>query len=208
MSYAILRELRDLPVVVVHPLDNEGKELTEHLRRIGCKPQLVWPVPQSLPKKIDMLIIAIRDEQRAETRAFLKQIPNPRPPIVAVVGYEDPSTLQLVLESGALAVISYPIKPFGLLTNLAIARNVWNQVDSNARDARRLKRKVLGEQVVVRAKTILMATKTITEDEAHRELREQAMAARLSIEQFAQRIVSEASLSSDKVATPPEAEGS
>jgi len=35
------------------------------------------------------------------------------------------STLQLVLEAGAVAVIERPIRPFGLLTNLTIARSIW-----------------------------------------------------------------------------------
>jgi len=50
----------------------------------------------------------------------LKSDDGHRPTLLAVVSYEDPSTLQLVLEAGAVAVIERPIRPFGLLTNLTI----------------------------------------------------------------------------------------
>ena len=92
--------------------------------------------------------------------------------------------------SGAVAVIGRPIKPFGLLTNLAIARNIWCQTQDLARDARRYKRKVMGEQVVVRAKTILMSEEKLDEDRAHRELRARAMQRRIAIEAMASEIVS------------------
>ena len=91
-----------------------------------------------------------------------------------------------------VSVIGRPIKPFGLLTNLAIARNIWCQTQNLARDARRYKRKVKGEQAVTRAKTILMATRGMDEDQAHRDLRAQAMSRRIAIEAVAQEIIAAA----------------
>lgn len=192
MTYAFLKNLRNLSVVVLHPLDDEGLALTEHLRRIGCAPQLLWPVPDKLPRHTDILLVAIVDDHRDALRRLFRSMGNPAPTILAIVSYENPATLQLVLESGAMAVIGRPIKPFGLLTNLAIARNIWCQTQTLARDARRYKRKINGEQVVSRAKTILMAASGIDEDQAHRDLRAQAMSRRLSIEAVAEDIISTA----------------
>ncbi|PTX50608.1 AmiR/NasT family two-component response regulator [Gemmobacter caeni] len=189
MSYAFLKELRNLSVVVLHPMDEEGMALTDHLRRIGCMPQLVWPVPEKLPKGTNIVLVAIVDDQREALRRLFRTMENPAPTLLAIVSYENPATLQLVLESGAMAVIGRPIKPFGLLTNLAIARNIWTQTQNLARDARRYKRKVKGEQAVSRAKTILMATRNIDEDQAHRELRAEAMSRRIAIEAVAQDII-------------------
>ncbi|WP_225026037.1 ANTAR domain-containing response regulator [Xinfangfangia pollutisoli] len=193
MSYAFLKELRNLSVVVLHPMDEEGMALTDHLRRIGCMPQLVWPVPEQLPRGTNIVLVAIVDDQREALRRLFRTMGNPAPTILAIVSYENPATLQLVLESGAMAVIGRPIKPFGLLTNLAIARNIWTQTQNLARDARRYKRKVKGEQAVSRAKTILMASRAIDEDQAHRELRAEAMSRRIAIEALAQEIIAGAS---------------
>lgn len=200
MSYAFLKELRNLSVVVLHPMDEEGIALTDHLRRIGCMPQLVWPVPEQLPKGTNIVLVAIVDDQREALRRLFRNMVNPAPTILAIVSYENPATLQLVLESGAMAVIGRPIKPFGLLTNLAIARNIWSQTQSLARDARRYKRKVKGEQAVSRAKTILMASRNIDEDQAHRELRAEAMSRRIAIEAVAQEIIAGASAQSAGIA--------
>ncbi len=187
-----MKELRNLNVVVLHPLDEEGMALTDHLRRIGCMPQLIWPVPEQLPRQTDIVLVAIVDHQRAALQNLFRTMVSPAPTILAIVSYEDPATLQLVLESGAMAVIGRPIKPFGLLTNLAIARNIWPQTQSLARDARRFKRKVKGDQAVNRAKTILMARDGLDEDQAHRSLRARAMARRLPIEALAQEIIAQA----------------
>ncbi|NUB45932.1 ANTAR domain-containing protein [Fertoebacter nigrum] len=189
MSYALLKELRNLSVVVLHPMDEEGVALTAHLRRIGCMPQLIWPVPDQLPRQTDIALIAIVDDQREALQRLFRGLGTPAPTILAIVSYENPATLQLVLESGAMAVIGRPIRPFGLLTNLAIARNVWCQTEALARDARRYKRKVLGDQAVMRAKTILMAQRGLDEDQAHRELRARAMSRRIAIEAIAQEII-------------------
>lgn len=189
MSHAFLKELRDLSVLVLHPRDDEGAALMAHLRRIGCAPSQLWPMPETLPQRVDMLILAIEDQRRAELRRFLRSLPNPAPTILAVVSYENPAILQLVLESGAMAILGRPIKPFGLLANLAIARHHWQQAQDLAREARRFRRKVKGDQMVMRAKTILMAAEGLGEDDAHRILRARAMERRLAIEILAREIV-------------------
>lgn len=189
MSYSFLKELQHLKVVVVHPFDDEGKALTDHLRRIGCVPQLIWPIPEHLPDNTDILLLAIDDYERDLLNKLIKSIQHPKPTILVIVSYEDPATLQKVLESGALAVLGRPIKPFGLLSNLAIARQTWHQVRELDRDARRFKRKVKGDQIVMRAKTILMSQHNHNEDQAHRELREYAMRRRIAIEKVALEIV-------------------
>jgi response regulator NasT len=109
---------------------------------------------------------------------------------LAIVSYENPSTLQIVLESGALAVIERPLKPFGILTNLAIARNLWLQQQSLSKDARKYKRKVLGDLKVAKAKAILMTCNRMSEPEAYQEMRSRAMVLRIPIDEIANEIIS------------------
>lgn len=120
---------------------------------------------------------------------FLKSMPNPKPTLLVIVSYENPATLQLMLESGALAVIDRPVKPFGILANLAIARSVWLEQQENLKELRKFKRKAAGDRKLVRAKTILMASKGITEDQAHQYIRQQAMTKRLPMEDIANAII-------------------
>lgn len=189
MSSASLADLRNLNVLVLHPTDPEGEFLVDHLRRIGCSASQDWPVPNRPPPDVDVVFLAIEDNARDEIKQFVTNLRKPSPTILAIVSYENPTALQMVLESGALAVIERPIKPFGLLTNLAIARNSWLVQQGMQRDIRKYKRKVMGDRQVARAKVILMAMNGTTESDAHNEIRQMAMAQQMSMEEVAKSII-------------------
>lgn len=189
MAFAFLRDLRDLSVIVLHPHNPEGEFLVDHLRRIGCKATQSWPIPDLLPLGTDVVFLAMEHEARVDIERFIQKLPDPAPTVLAIVGYENPSTLQVVLESGALAVVERPIRPFGLLTNLAIARSIWLDRQTHIKEMRKYRRRALGDQRVARAKAILMVQNSCTEDAAYQLLRQQAMARRVAIEEVAQVVI-------------------
>jgi len=123
------------------------------------------------------------------TDHYVPLIDGPRPTLIAIVGYEDPSTLQLVLEAGAVAVIERPIRPFGLLTNLTIARSIWLEKRETEKRIRKLERKLSGLQRIQKAKAILMDGQGLSEVEAYESIRRQAMAKRLSMDDMAAAII-------------------
>lgn len=189
MAIQILRDLRGLRVQVVHPPDNERIGLVEHLRRIGCMVETQWPVPEAWSSGFDVVLLAIEHDVRDEIQKLLKSGDNPRPTVLAIVSYEDPSTLQLVLESGAVGVIERPIRPFGLLTNLTIARSLWLERREADKQIRKLQRKLSGIQRIQKAKTILMEGQGLNETEAYESIRRQAMAKRMSMDDMASAII-------------------
>lgn len=189
MALAFLRDLRDLNVIALHPDNSEGDFLVDHLRRIGCKVVRSWPIPDKLPPGIDVVFLAMEHEARVDIERFVQNLPEPPPTMLAIVGYENPSTLQIVLESGALAIVQRPIKPFGLLTNLAIARSVWLDRQAYMKEARKYRRRLLGDQRLARAKAIIMVENNCTEVEAYNMLRQRAMADRVAIEEVAQVVI-------------------
>jgi len=194
MPISLLRELPELKVVVVHPPDDEGDALASHLRRVGCMVNLVWPLPSALASNADVLFLLVEGEARHATEVLLKSLPKPEPTVIAIVNYEDPTTLQLVLESGAFAIVQKPIKPFGLLASLVSARSMWTERQTLLKENRKLRRKITSDQAMSRAKTILMASKGISEVEAYQAIRAQAMSKRLSMEQVASSIINMESL--------------
>lgn len=189
MPISLLRHLPELKIVVVHPPDEEGDALLSHLRRVGCMVSMVWPVPEALASNADVLFLLVEGEGRRVTEALLKSLAKPEPTVIAIVNYEDPTTLQLVLESGAFAVVQKPIKPFGLLASLVAARSMWMERQTLLKENRKLRRKVASDQAMSRAKTILMASKGISEGDAYEAIRAQAMTKRLSMEQVASSII-------------------
>ena len=189
MAIEILRDLRGLRVEVMHPPDLERARLIEHLSRIGCLPIAVWPFPSDLSSDADLVIVAIEHDSRDVLRHIFRDGNRLRATVIGIVGYENPSTLQLVLEIGAQAVIERPIRPFGLLTQLVIARSLWLSQHESERRAVKLKRKLSGVNTIQRARLILMEEQKLTEDEAYQSIRRQAMARRLPIEDIAATIV-------------------
>ena len=189
MAIQILRDLRGLRVQVVHPPDNERVRLIEHLRRIGCMVEAQWPVPDAWSEACDVMLLAIEHDVRDDIQRLLKSGDGVRPTLIAIVGYEDPSTLQLVLEAGAVAVVERPIRPFGLLTNLTIARSLWLERRETQKRLRKLERKLSGIQRIQKAKSILMDGQGLSEAEAYETIRRQAMAKRLSMDDMAAAII-------------------
>ncbi|MFD1331888.1 ANTAR domain-containing response regulator [Methylopila musalis] len=189
MAIQILRDIKGLRVHAIHPSDAEGRQLVEHLRRIGCFVETVWPVPDTFPSAADVVLLAIEQEDRDALQKLLKTRQDTSPTLIAIVGYENPATLALVLESGALAVVERPIKPFGLLTQIALARSLWFERRDQAKRLRKLEQKLTGVQQIQKAKTILMASQDITEDEAFQSIRKQAMAKRVPMGELAAAII-------------------
>jgi AmiR/NasT family two-component response regulator len=189
VAIRILRDLRGLRVQVIHQPDDEGVELVEHLRRIGCTVEAQWPIPDTFSPTADVVLITIDYESRDDLLRLLRGQQDQKPTLIAVVGYENPSTLQLVLESGALAVIERPIRPFGLLTNLMMARNLWTERRETAKRLRKVERKLSGIQNIQKAKSILMEKQELSEESAYQTLRQQAMAKRITVEDMAIAII-------------------
>ena len=189
MTIEILRDLRGLRVEVMHPPDVERARLIEHLSRIGCLPFPVWPFPSDLSPEADLVVVAIEHDSREVLRRIFRDSNRLRATVIGIVGYENPSTLQLVLEIGAQAVIERPIRPFGLLTQLVIARSLWQLQHDSERRAVKLQRKLSGVNTIQRARLILMEEQKLTEDEAYQSIRRQAMARRMPIEDIAATIV-------------------
>ena len=97
--------------------------------------------------------------------------------------------MQLVLEAGAVAVIERPIRPFGLLTQLTIARSLWLENRETDKRIRKLERKLSGLQRIQKAKSILMEGQGLSEADAYESIRRQAMSKRLSMDDMAAAII-------------------
>ena len=173
----------------MHEPDAEGLALVEHLRRIGCRVDPVWPMPDEIAAISDVVVLAVDHDSRSQLRRLFRSTDRIAPTLIAIVGYENPSILQLVLEIGAHAVIERPVQPFGLLTQIAIARSLWLQQQNAGRRIDKLERKLGGIQRIQRARAILIASQGMSEDEAYQTIRRQAMAKRISMEDMASAII-------------------
>jgi len=183
----LLKDLRTLRVAVFHPDDADGRQLTQQLQRIGCQVQAFWPPLPALPVGIDVIFLAVRPESMDTEFEWLKG--EDVPTVIAVVTYENPTIVETVLHIGAQAVLPSPIRSFGLLSALVVARCVHRDMKRQARRLRKLEAKVLGVRQIAEAKSILVRTRQITEDAAYDLIRDQAMSKRVTTEEIAAAIV-------------------
>ncbi len=184
-----LKSLKGLPVLVLHPADADGRTLIDHLRRIGCHAEAAWPIPREIPANIGVVFLSVDHEHRTEISRLAKSLDGIPPAIIAIVDYEIPSTLELLFDLGALAAMDRPIRPFGVLTNLLLARGLWQERLDQQKRIHKLERRVSSMQKIQKAKAILMSIHQISEDAAYETIRQQAMSKRVSMDDIAASII-------------------
>jgi AmiR/NasT family two-component response regulator len=184
---AILRDLRSLKVVVIHPQDQDGEELLAQLRRIGCDVEVCWPRLDSLPSGTGLVVMAMRPETLSIDFPWLGT--STSPPVIPVVTYENPITIEAVLRLNAFATIPSPVRSFGLLTAIAVALSQFKACRLRERYIDRLEQKQAKLRVIQQAKQIVMKARGVSEEDAYQLLRSQAMLKREQIETVAGEIV-------------------
>lgn len=182
-----LKELRQLKIAVIHPDDSDGRLLTQQLQRIGCQVQAFWPPVQVLPEGIDIAFMAVRPDIVGLQFEWARS--EDAPTVIAVVAYENPTIIEAVLGLKAKAVLPSPVRSFGLLSALVLAREAHKENSLLARRLRKVEAKLLGVRNVAEAKGILMKTHDVSEAEAYDLIRDQAMCKRTTTEEIAAAIV-------------------
>ncbi len=183
----MLRNLRSLRVVVFHPSDQDGEEIIRQLQRIGCQVRAFWPPLEKLPDEVDLVFLAVRPEVIGQDFPWLKA--EETPPLIAVVNYENPTVVEAVIKVDAHGVLASPVKSFGLLTSMVIARQLAAKEKEQAKHIDRLEQRLAGIRRLSKAKAILMQTRAITEEQAYEIIREQAMSKRVTTEEIATAII-------------------
>ena len=182
-----LKELRELKIAVIHPDDADGMQLTQQLQRIGCQVQAFWPPVQVLPAGIDIAFMAVRPDIIGLRFEWTQR--EDAPTVIAVVTYENPTIVDAVLALGAQAVLPSPVRSFGLLTALVLARETHKKNLFLTRRLRKVEAKLLGARHLADAKAVMMKTHDISEAQAYDLIREQAMSKRTTVEEIAAMIV-------------------
>ncbi|NVL28616.1 hypothetical protein F2S73_24110 [Pseudomonas syringae pv. actinidiae] len=58
-----IKDLRDISVLVIHPDDEDGRNLIAQLQRIGCQVRVQWPIPERLHSEADVQLLLEALEQ-------------------------------------------------------------------------------------------------------------------------------------------------
>ena len=183
----LLKDLRSLRVAVFHPRDNDGEQLIRQLQRIGCQVQAFWPLTAELNEPFDVAFLAVNPETITLDLPWIKS--EDAPIRVAVVNYENPTIVDGMLRLGASAVIATPIRSFGVLSTLILARQLAGDLRLQRKRVAKLESKLQSIRKITDAKGVLMNSRKISEEDAYAVIRDQAMVKRVTIEEIATAIV-------------------
>ncbi|WP_413722497.1 ANTAR domain-containing response regulator [Sodalis sp. RH24] len=177
---------RGIRCTVLHPDNEDGETLTNHLRRMGFKVRAFWPVPEHLPADTDLIFLALRSD-----------LPEPEVPwldlgkhaLISVIEYENPTFIDTALRLGAGTTLTTPVRATGLLSAMVFALHHAHRRRQMSDRIERLEKKVLGLRQVGEAKGILMRMHGIGEEQAYEILRHQAMDKRITVEEMARALI-------------------
>jgi len=182
----ILDDLRRARVLVIHPKDEDGAALIDHLRRLGSDVTAVWPPPRDLPPEIDTVFMQLDD---AAVDHLLPIIEEAAPALIAIITYESPTSLKAIVDFNAHGVISKPLRPLGILTQFALARYRHGYEGRLAAKIRKLEDTMKGRRAVEKATKLLAGLNKIDDEAAYRLLRDRATAKRLTLSSVAESII-------------------
>jgi AmiR/NasT family two-component response regulator len=185
----LIKDLRTLKFLLVQPEDGEGVALRSHLERIGCEVQESWPPPLFYQADIDKIFVMV-DRVIEGKLAFHWEAENPSAVLIAVIDYENPLSIDRLLNMRVNAVIGLPIRPFGILTNLLAAVNNYRREQRLRLNLERLQAKLETSRLVERAKLAIMLTDSHSEKEAYRLLRQLAMKRRTTVDAVSNELLS------------------
>ena len=183
----LLRNLRNLRVMVFHPKDADGEMLAQQLQRIGCQVVTMWPPLADLPDTVDVVFYAVRPDHGTNPCNWIGE--EPSVPIIAIVNYENPTIVDTALRIGARSVLVSPVRSAGILSSLAMAQSTHAELRDARRRIARLEQKLHWANQISEAKAILVRTRNVSDEEAYRIIREQAMSKRTATEDIARAII-------------------
>lgn len=183
----LLRNLRNTRVLVFHPKDADGELLAQQLERIGCQVITMWPPLAELPDSVDVVFCAVRPAHAAVRCPWMEG--EPPVPVIAVINYENPTVVDAALRLGASAVLISPLRSAGILSSLAMAKHQHVELRESRRRVARLEQKLQSANQISTAKAILVRTRNVSDEEAYRIIREQAMSKRTATEDIARAII-------------------
>lgn len=185
-NYSLLRRLRQMRVLVIHPDDSERHILLAHIKRIGCQTDAVWPAPATLSENIDVVIFLIGAEMKSTFSWMSNCADSAR---IALISYETPEVLTELERMHVHGVMTKPIRVFGVLASLTTAISVFRHEKRLQKRVNSLDEMLKSRRTIEKAVSILSKSKNISEQDAYKKLREKSMRDKCSIASIAVAIV-------------------
>lgn len=183
----LLRRLRRMRILVIHPDDEEGGKFVAHLKRIGCQVDMIWPAPDLLAEHFDVVLFLLGAKRDPNTAAWMSSSDD----IVriAIISFETPEILSELERMNVHGVLSKPIRLFGVLAALTTAIGLARHEATLKTRIRSLDDTLKSRRTIEKAVNILSEARDISEQEAYKRLREKSQNSQTSIGLIAEAII-------------------
>lgn len=171
--------------LILHRQHPTVAALTRQLTAIGLEVRQAWPEAGAEALAMDFVFF---DADMGHDEMFPWPLHHPPMPMVALIGSEAPGRIEWSLRAGAHAQLLKPVGDNGAYSALLIARDAFDAQKALSAEIADLRRRLDERQTVVRA-VVMLSARGKTEAEAYAQLRQMAMAWRISFEDAAGRIV-------------------
>lgn len=180
------RDFGQLRIAVVAEPDQEGEFLVRELQRTRAQVSHIWPPPAQLSLTADVVYC----ELLADLPRRQSSLPgDPQFALVLLVPYSRPVDLPALHDCAPHGVLHHPITPQAVIASLVVARAQFLYERRLRGRIDKLDETLRTMRTVERAKSILIQSRSISEEEAYHYLRRQAMERRVSIGAIATAIV-------------------
>jgi len=183
----LLRRLRRMRILVIHPDDEERRNFVAHLKRIGCQVDMIWPAPEILAEHVDVVLFLIGPKRDPNTASWMASADNIAR--IAIISFETPEILNELERLNVHGVLSKPIRLFGVLAALTTAIGLARHEATLKSRIRSLDETLKSRRTIERAVSILSETRGISEQDAYKRLREKSQNSQTSIGEIAEAII-------------------
>lgn len=183
----LLKRLRRMRVLVIHPDDSERAMFLAHIKRVGCQVEAVWPAPDALPTYIDVVLFLLNPDRNSRTPAWVATCDTAAR--IAIIAFETPEILTELQRMNVHGVLSKPVRIFGILAALTTAISLASHEARLKQRIKALDDTLKARRKIEKAVAILAANRSISEDEAYKRLRDKAMSAKVTIISVADAII-------------------
>jgi len=186
MKHAVrIQSLGGARAILLHRPHATIQALSRQLTAIGLKVTEAWPELGAEALGADFVFF---DADLGYDEQFPWQPGESPMPMIALIGSEAPGRIEWSLRAGAHAQMLKPVGDAGVYSALLIARSTFAARQALRAEIGDLHHRLEARQTVVQAVTLL-AARGKSEAEAYDQLRQMAMAWRVTFEAAAERIV-------------------
>jgi two-component system, response regulator / RNA-binding antiterminator len=187
----VIKNFRSMRVAVLHAPDRNRQVIVETLTRLGLATTVIDPQTEPVDAGgiIQSAEIMFFDADSPDCSFALGAGGEMHIPTVAVLGLETPSRLERTLHLQPSALVHKPVRATGIYTAIFFAANQHRRhqelrvrlADMEARHGSR--------RFVIKAVVALIEQYGIDEEQAYKILRRESMQRRLTVEEYAARLL-------------------